>query len=126
MEQDNPSYLIAAILLFYPEERFVNDRETLHTIFFNLRMKHRYLLRNFTFRDSLLFPRSSVLDDTFASLMPEFLQKEGDYSTYIIYKKRLQLLWDKTIKNILGEHEVELKQIAQELGKQITKEQKKE
>lgn len=110
----NPYDVLAAILYFYPEDEFKNDREGIHTAFDQLRKNHFGLLREFVFRDNLLFPRSKILDEVLSSLQPAFLGKiNPTYDTYTIKKDSLKKFWDLKLNKVFKESEV--KAIAKEL-----------
>lgn len=116
MPSINPYTVISAVLNFFPDEQFQNDREKLHSAFYQVREKHRDLLGELGFRKNLLFPRSRLLDDVLSSLQPEFLGKMNpSLDTYHIKRPRLKKLWDEDLKSVLSEKESEIKEIAGEL-----------
>ncbi len=116
MASVNPYAVISAIFHFLPEKEFENNREKLHSAFYRIRKKHRALLNDLSFRKSLLFPRSHLLDDILASLQPEFLGKMNpDLERYSIKPDRLEKLWNEDLKSTLGDKEPEIKEIAGEL-----------
>lgn len=117
MSSMNVADIVAAILLFYPDEKFENDREKIHSAFLGVREKHFELLKDLIYRKNMLFPRSRVLDDVLACLQPEFLGKiNPTYDTYNIKKEKLQRLWDSKLKLSLNDKESELKNVAAELS----------
>lgn len=113
----NPYDVLSAVLFFYPKEDFENDREKIHTAFYEIRKKHLILMKNIVFRNNLLFPRSRVLDEIFSSLQPEFLGKlNPTYNRYQIKKDRISKKWDLKLKSMFESKEKELKEIATELS----------
>lgn len=121
MAAANPYNVISAILRFFPAEvdEFENDREKIHSAFYELR-KHCDLLKNLSFRQNLLFPRSRLLDEVLASLQPEFLGKiNPSLDIYKLKRESLEKLWEKELKSGLAEKEAEIKDIASELWKRL-------
>jgi hypothetical protein len=116
MATANPYKVISAIFHFYPEDEFGNDREKIHSAFFDIRSKHFDLLKDLIFRRNLLFHRSRLLDEILASLQPEFLGKiNPGLDVYKIKRDRLEKLWEKDLKSTLVEKEAEIKEVASEL-----------
>ena len=112
----NPIDILEGILLFYPDEEFINDREMIHTAFYELKKLHAPLLNQLIFRENLLFPRSRMLDESLASLQPDFLGKiNPTYDTYTIKKENLKMHWKTELQDILKDLEPQLKEIAVEL-----------
>ena len=118
----NPFDVLAAILYFYPDKTFKNDREGIHTAFDKLRRKHFSILREFVFRDNLLFPRSKILDEVLSSLQPAFLGKiNPTYDTYTIKKESLEKFWDLRLKKYFKSNKAEVETIATELHSMMIK-----
>ena len=116
-----PGNVLAAILFRYPEEKFENDREKLHSAFFEIRKNHFSLLKDFVFKDNVLFPRSRVLDEVLASLQPGFLGKiNPTFEAYEIKRDKLKMLWERELKTSLGEKNSEIEEIAKELKKLLS------
>ena len=112
----NPYDVVAAILHFYPDNFFRNDREEIHVAFEKLRKKHSKLLKEFVFRDNLLFPRSKILDEVLSNLQPEYLGKiNPTYDTYAIKKDNLEKFWDLKLKKSFKSNKTEFEEIAKEL-----------
>jgi len=108
--------VLESVFYFFPDDTFVNDRETIHSAFFKLRNKYQNVLKDLPFRKNILFPRSRALDEILSSLQPDFLKKYNPtYDTYNIKKENLETLWENELKSILGKHEGDLKEIASEL-----------
>ena len=121
MAAANPYNVISAILRFFPTEvdEFENDREKIHSAFYEIR-QHSDLLKNLSFRQNLLFPRSRLLDEVLASLQPEFLGKiNPGLDIYKLKRESLEKLWEKELKSGLGEKEAEIRDIASELWKRL-------
>ena len=113
MATANPYDLLSAIFFFYPEDEFENDREKIHSAFAEIRKSHFDLLRDFVFRQNLLFDRSKILDEILAALQPEFLGKiNPTLDLYKIKKSRLEMLWEMDLKSSLGDKEEEIKKIS--------------
>ena len=111
----NPYDVVAAILNFYPDDAFKNDREVIHVAFDKLRKKHFKVLKEFVFRDNLLFPRSKILDEVLSNLQPQYLGKfNPTYETYTIKKDKLKIFWDSKLKNFKS-NKTEFEEIANEL-----------
>ena len=123
MEKYSPSDVLAAILYFFPAARFVNDKEKIQTELAKVRQKHNKLLACFLFRQHQLYPHSEILLGALSSLMPEFLQMDGDYSEYIIQKDRLKLLWQKDLRKMFSSKGEELRQIARQFCKSLKEKQ---
>ena len=116
----NPFDVLAAILYFYPDDEFKNDREGIHTAFDKIRKQHFPLLREFVFRENLLFPRSKILDEVLSSLQPAFLGKiNPTYDTYKIKRESLNKFWDLKLKKSFKLNEAEVKKIAADLHSMI-------
>ena len=120
MAAANPYNVISAILRFFPTEEFENDREKIHSAFFEIR-KHYDLLKNLSFRQNLLFPRSRLLDEVLSSLQPEFLGKiNPGLDAQKLKRESLEKLWEKELKPALGEKEPEIQEIASELWTRLS------
>lgn len=112
----NPYDVVAAILKFYPDDTFKNDRETIHVAFKKLREKHSKVLKEFVFRDNLLFPRSKILDEVLSNLQPGYLGKfNPTYDTYTIKKDNLEKFWNLKLEQNFKSNKKELENIAEEL-----------
>lgn len=119
MAAANPYNVISAIFRFFTKNEFDNDRELIHLAFYEIR-KHHDLLKNLSFRQNLLFPRSRLLDEVLSSLQPEFLGKiNPGLDKYMIKHERLEKLWDEELKATLGEKEPEIREIASELCQRL-------
>jgi hypothetical protein len=116
MASVNPYTVISAVFCFFPGDEFENDRERIHSAFFTIRERHFDLLKDLSFRQNLLFPRSRLLDEIMGSLQPEFLGKNNPgLESYKIKKERLIKLWNDELKSALADKEPEIKKIAEEL-----------
>ncbi|OGP68126.1 MAG: hypothetical protein A2031_03735 [Deltaproteobacteria bacterium RBG_19FT_COMBO_43_11] len=116
----NPYDVVAAILNFYPEDSFRNDREDIHSAFEKLRKKHDIVLKEFVFRKNLLFPRSKILDEVLSNLQPEYLGKiNPTYNTYTIKKNNLKKFWELKLNNYYKSNKAEFEKIAKELYSMI-------
>jgi hypothetical protein len=120
MAAANPYGIISAIFRFFPVDEFENDREKIHSAFYEIR-KHYDLLKNISFRQNLLFPRSRLLDEVLSSLQPEFLGKiNPSLDVYKLKRESLEKLWEKDLKPALGEKESEISEIASQLCHRLT------
>ena len=98
---------------------FLNDRSLIHYTFYELREKYS-ILSNLVFKKDVIFPESRMLDEAFYSLQPEFLGKINPALGYFQIKKdRINLLWEKHLKNKLKNVESDLKDIAKVLEKEL-------
>ncbi len=108
--------IMEAILYFYPDESFKNEREKIHNAFFKIREKHFDILKSFIFKKNILFNRSRILDEVLHALQPDSLGKlNPTYDTYQIKKDYLKKRWEHELRAQLASSEAELKAIAKEM-----------
>ena len=115
--------ILLGIFYKFKNNKFVNDRVLIHSAFWELKNKYP-LLKDIVFKKNILFPESQMLDEAFYALQPEFLGKiNPSFDFFQIKKDRINLFWDKKLKNYLTSEEDQLNQIAEELEKflQISK-----
>lgn len=116
----NLTDVLIGIFQHYSEETFENDREKIHTAFYNLRNEYD-LFDEITFRKHFLFPRSKVLDYTLYSLQPAFIRQKNFHEAYVLNKSNLKKAWNETIPESLKQRESELIEIAEKFKEYMGK-----
>ncbi len=107
--------ILIGIFRKFKNDEFVNDRRAIHLAFKKLRDKYD-ILKNIVFKNDIIFPESQMLDEALYSLQPDFLGKiNPSFDRFKIKKEKIDLFWDKKLKDRLGQFEQDFENIAREL-----------